>query len=500
MEKKSVIVIGAGIGGLSTGIYAQMNGYDATIFEKNDYTGGLAACWKRKNFLIDGGIHFITGYKPGCSLYNVFSEVGIQNLEYIDTEVYARFVDEISNRYIDVTADLNKFQRDLNSLFPKDKKVIKQFIKGIKGMSKSDISDFGFRKPAELMGYTDWVKELWRVRKSLRWFVGKSLKSVREYVDKIHDSMLKEFFLHMFLPDVPMAFLYMILSFVSQGQLGLLKNGSSDLVSALEKRYLDLGGKIKYNSKVTEIIVEDNKAIGIELEDESQFKAEYVISACDGYTTIYSMLHGEYADESIEERYKEWDIVRPLIVISYGINMELNKERWLTLYKSNENIKVGDEDDNLVTIRCFNYSPSFAPEGKTVVQVMFETNWEYWSELSENRVKYKKEKKQLASETLIWLEKRYPGISENVEVSDVATPYTYWRYTLNNKGSYMGFYPTTETFTKNIKKTLPGLDNFFMAGQWSLNTGGVFSSIYSGRHVVQLLCNKENKLFIAERS
>ena len=62
----------------------------------------------------------------------------------------------------------------------------------------------------------------------------------------------------------------------------------------------------------------------------------------------------------------------------------------------------------------------------------------------------------------------------------------------------MGFYPTTETFTKNIKKTLPGLDNFFMAGQWSLSTGGVLSSIYSGRHVVQLLCSKENKLFIAE--
>ena len=98
------------------------------------------------------------------------------------------------------------------------------------------------------------------------------------------------------------------------------------------------------------------------------------------------------------------------------------------------------------------------------------------------------------------MEKRFPGISENVEVSDVATPYTYWRYTLNNKGSYMGFYPTTETFTKNVKKTLPGLDNFFMAGQWSLSTGGVLSSIYSGRHVVQLLCSKENKLFIAERS
>lgn len=168
MEKLSIIVIGGGIGGLSAGIYAQMNGYDATIFEKNDIIGGLAACWKRKDFLIDGGIHFITGYKPGCSLYNVFSEVGIQNLEYIDTEVYARFVEETSNRSIDVTADLNKFQRDLNSLFPKDKKVIKQFIKGIKGMSKSDISDFGFRKPAELMRFTDWVKELWRVRKSLR--------------------------------------------------------------------------------------------------------------------------------------------------------------------------------------------------------------------------------------------------------------------------------------------------------------------------------------------
>ena len=97
----------------------------------------------------------------------------------------------------------------------------------------------------------------------------------------------------------------------------------------------------------------------------------------------------------------------------------------------------------------------------------------------------------MAVRTKEWLETRYPGIKDKIEVVDVATPYTFWRYTLNEKGSYMGFLPSSETFTTYIKKKLPGLERFYMSGQWSMTTGGVQSVIYAGRHVVQLLCKDE---------
>ena len=65
MSKPSVIIIGAGLGGLSTGTYAQMNGYQCKIFEHGRHPGGVAAEWKRQGYTIDGGIHFYMGFRPG---------------------------------------------------------------------------------------------------------------------------------------------------------------------------------------------------------------------------------------------------------------------------------------------------------------------------------------------------------------------------------------------------------------------------------------------------
>ena len=50
MAEKSLIIIGAGLAGLSTGCYAQMNGYQSCIFEHHTAPGGVAAAWKRKGY------------------------------------------------------------------------------------------------------------------------------------------------------------------------------------------------------------------------------------------------------------------------------------------------------------------------------------------------------------------------------------------------------------------------------------------------------------------
>lgn len=82
-------------------------------------------------------------------------------------------------------------------------------------------------------------------------------------------------------------------------------------------------------------------------------------------------------------------------------------------------------------------------------------------------------------------------------MTDVATPYTLWRYTLNYKGSYGGWLISTEAIMTPIKRTLPGLKNFYMAGQWVMGGGSVPGSLYSGRHVAQILCKKDGKSFTA---
>ena len=67
----------------------------------------------------------------------------------------------------------------------------------------------------------------------------------------------------------------------------------------------------------------------------------------------------------------------------------------------------------------------------------------------------------------------WPGIEDQVEVTNVATPYTWWRYTRNRQGAFEGIGITDKAFSAKVKRTLPGLDNFFMAGQWVVPGGGV---------------------------
>ena len=67
MANRKVIIIGAGIAGLSAGCYLQMNGYDTEIFELHTKPGGLCAWWKRKGYTIDGCIHWWVGSRPSIN-------------------------------------------------------------------------------------------------------------------------------------------------------------------------------------------------------------------------------------------------------------------------------------------------------------------------------------------------------------------------------------------------------------------------------------------------
>jgi phytoene dehydrogenase-like protein len=75
---KSIVIVGAGIAGLSTGCYARMNGYKTTIFEMHSIPGGLCAAWKRKGYTFDISMHMVVGSKTG-PLYQMWQELGVVN-------------------------------------------------------------------------------------------------------------------------------------------------------------------------------------------------------------------------------------------------------------------------------------------------------------------------------------------------------------------------------------------------------------------------------------
>jgi phytoene dehydrogenase-like protein len=95
------------------------------------------------------------------------------------------------------------------------------------------------------------------------------------------------------------------------------------------------------------------------------------------------------------------------------------------------------------------------------------------------------------------LDRRWPGFASAVEVVDVPTPLTYSRYTGNWKGSPDGWYITPDNMGKRkLLRTLPGLSDLHMVGQWTAPFTGTVIAALSGRQLIQMLCKRDKTAFV----
>jgi phytoene dehydrogenase-like protein len=147
MTEKTILIVGAGLAGLSTGCFAQMSGYKS-IMEHHSQAGGVAAAWKRHSYLIDGGIHFVMGYRSGTALYELYRQLGVlPACRCVDMTTYGRFIFEDSGRSMDITPDLDRLADDWKAQSPDDAQVIDELIAGGRAVQGLDMSEFGLSKP-----------------------------------------------------------------------------------------------------------------------------------------------------------------------------------------------------------------------------------------------------------------------------------------------------------------------------------------------------------------
>ncbi|PKM82741.1 MAG: NAD(P)/FAD-dependent oxidoreductase [Firmicutes bacterium HGW-Firmicutes-14] len=497
MDSKSIIIIGGGLAGLSAGCYAQMNGYSSGIFELHSLPGGVCTAWKRHGYTMDSCIHWLMSCKPGSSFYPLYRELGVMDGSPIQpiTE-FASFLDEKTGQTLSVTSDLNKLGEDMKSISPEDTAVIDELIRCSKALQGFDS---GIPKPPELSGAADTLKMLWKFRRVLKYLFRYGMP-VEELAGRFNHPFLQQCIKNIFLPTMPAYFLFAILGQLADGQLCRYQGGSLSFSEAIAARYADLGGTVTYNTEVAEILVEDDTAVGIRLSDGTEHRADIVISAADGHSTIFNMLGGRYIDTALVHRYDNWPLFSGLIICSFGVARSFAGESPAKTILLDNPLDTGCKRPDSLLLRILNYDPSLAPDGKTVVQVVLESDFDYWNELYKDNDRYTAQKTRISNQVLAWLESLYPGVTSQVEVADAATPYTYWRYTRNFKGSYEGWMMTPETIRTQIPKTLPGLKSFYMAGQWVEPGGGIPPALYSGRNVIQIICKQDGKRFTAVRS
>jgi phytoene dehydrogenase-like protein len=510
LSEKKAIIVGAGMAGLSAGCYLQMNGYDTEILEAHAIPGGLCTSWKRGEYTFDGCIHWLGGSGPGSAFYEMWSElVDLQAIEFVDHDL--RFDIELEHhrdRHGDpvfhVYGDLDRLERYLLDVAPEDERVLKAFVASIRKLQRFSLPPLWdvapevrtLRHNLRLLRYLPFLPYL------QKW----SRVTNDDMAGRLQNPFLKEGFGQLFTGKTfSILGITMQLALFGRQSAGFPVGGSLAFARRIAERYTALGGQIHYRSRVAKILVETDqgrsRAKGVALENGETYDADLVISAADGHWTIFEALQGQYMDDSIQALYAGDRLERfeSMILVSLGIDRSFEDAPHILRFPLNESLTLADGTRfERMEAHIYNYDPTLAPPNKTVVTVtLYTANDVYWTELREkDRAAYRAAKDALAREVIRRLDAKFGDLQEHIEVIDVSTPATFIRYTGNWHGSYQGWYPPADLLSgAGLPKTLPGLDDFYMAGQWVEPGGGLPPVALSGRNVAQIICRRDGKPF-----
>ena len=493
---KKILIIGGGVAGLSAGIYAAMNGFNTEIIEMHDVAGGQCTAWDRKGYRFDYCLHWLVGTSQGV-FHEIWEETNVLNseTEIIDHEIHSCIIDKEGKEFI-IYSNIDRWEKYLTELAPEDKESIQKMCTD---MRKSALLE-PFAAPPELRNPIEYIKilpQMLPVFNVIRKF-GKM--TCKEYFEKLNfkSERIKTIFFGMYgnRNFSALAFIFM-LGWFHQKNAGYIKGGSYPLAQRMVEKFIKLGGTLSFKKKVEKIIVENNVAKGVLLTNGTKIHADYVISAADGYSTIFNMLDSKYISKEIDFAYKNWELFTPIVQVSFGINKVILSNSPIIIYLPKEKLIGKTTLENGYSIMNYSFDTTMAPEGKTTIILRYESPWKLWENMDANA--YKIEKQQIQKDATAHLEKAYPGISEFIEVIDVATPKTDVRYTGVKDGAYEGFMPSKDNMMKSLKMRLPNLQHFYMAGQWLFPGGGLPPSAQSGKWAVQLICKKEKQLFVFKK-
>jgi phytoene dehydrogenase-like protein len=499
MPQKSIIIIGAGAAGLAAGCYAQMNGYRTKIFEMHFLPGGLCTAWDRKNYRFDGCIHYLFGSGEGQPFNQMWQELGaVQGRTMLDHAEYQRITD--GRQTLIVYADPDRLEAHMLELSPVDAKLIRAFCKGVRQFTRFDMSVL-YEKPRQLMGLQDWRTFGNRMTPFLMPMLRWAMVSTRTFADRFQDPFLRRAVAQMFSwEEAPVMMGMFLLAYMHNGNAGFPVGGSLDFARAMERRYVELGGEIVYEAQVEKILTDNGRAIGVRLYNDEVHEADYVISAADGHSTLFHMLGEEHLTRKHKRLYDGHLPTRSQVQISLGVRRDLSATpHWVT-YLLDEPVLIMGEQHREIGVKHYSFDDSLAPDGKSVVEVMLRSDYDYWQRIYGRRL-YDSEQRQVSGIIIDLLERWHPGIRADIEHIDEATPLSYERFTGNWMGATSGWLLTKATMRMLIfgmKKTLPGLSNFLMAGHWVEPGGSVPLAAASGRSAVQLICHQDGVGFNAQ--
>lgn len=469
---KKIIVIGAGISGLTSAILLQKDGYQVTIYEKNPYAGGFLTTWKRKNQIIDGCLHWMIGTKDGTKINQLWKEVGgLNNTPIIKLNYF--YTLEYEGSIFHVSRNINEFKNELLKYSQNDEEEIEKLIEAIKALEcYENYSDIAY----DLIDYP-----IIPDKAILRKVISYMKITTEELAYKFNSKIIRYAILNAPVNKTHNAFYFlMTLGNFMFNNADLPLGGSNTIRNNLVNNFINLGGKIIYNSNVEELLIENNMTKGIILNNEKIY-ADYLISAIDIHYTFNKLLNNKY--EMIP--YNNMDKTYPtysFIISNFKTKKKFDNE---VIVKKINKYSFLENDYDYLSFRWYGYDESLSNDGYYTISVMLTTyskDYEYLKSL--NKDDYNKLKEEISSFYKNKLEELY---NDEFIALDVVTPLTYERYNNSYYGTFMPYslIPKASNYVRSFK--INNLANFVMANQWLYIPGGTPIALTNGKFAYQII-------------
>lgn len=486
---QKVVIVGAGVSGLSAGILALKKGFEVVIYEKSNQVGGNLTSWKRNNLLIDGCIHWLTGTNKNSSTYKLWQQVSA----FKDEEVLK--LDRLFTNYYDneqavLYRDIDKTEKHLTMLSCDDEKEIKSFILAVKKMQY--LLGVGGKNHDKKASILDVVSFLPLLKK----YYSLSLFNLaKRFKNKTIGGLFTNFIGGQF------SSLALIITYANftAGNADLIKGGSKVMADNMLNTYLSLGGKIELNSGVKQANIVENKAVSVTLDNGNEVYFDYLIASGDAKFIYNNLLNVE-----MPSKLKKWynNIDTPLFS-SMGIAFKIDKEKVPFLVDCSFNIPFKYKKELKImhlNLREYSYDDAFISNGKTVIQSLTFLNEQEclkFINLKKDCTKYKLEKERICNLYKSCIESVLPSLKGNIEVIDCWTPATYKRYNHSKIGSWMSFVVPKNTIPLKCSNLVKDLSNVIVASQWLSAPGGLPICVEQGYLAVKTLTKltKKQKTF-----
>jgi phytoene desaturase len=493
-KKYGVIVIGAGMGGLTAVALLAKKGLKTLLLEKEDQVGGYVVSFKRHGCIFDATGAFVGGCQEGGEFHQILNEIGApKEFEFIPIHhvrnIYPGFEVHLrpggSQSYTDALFDL----------FPKEEKGLKTYLSMVKRIGE-EIKSYSEITTLKRIFFPFYFRNLVRFHRSSHQTILDNLFKGEEIKMALHSLPVTE-------PPSRLSFLFLAVMINKALIEGVFypKGGMGKISEAMANAFLRSGGEIHLHTEAEQILIKDGRVEGVLTKGGEIFQAPLVISNINPNLSV-KMLPVELR-KRFSKKWSRLEYSLSCFVLYVATDLDLKGMglpyftylRFLSdLEEEDRILRRGEIPQNptlMVSIPTM-LDPSLAPPGRHILSVLINVPYHYQGKWGGgDSEKYRKIKEEFSQKILHQLEsKLIPDLRNHLLFYEAATPLTLERYTGNEMGAMYGLASTPQQ-VGNLRPPhqtpIPGL---FQVGHYTRPSHGIVGASLSGFIAARIILKK----------